>query len=254
MNLVFSVGRQSLLLGLLLAGAMALPATAQELETTPLLLAQSPTPSSAAELKTTATSALQFWSSQDFQQLQKLLSPSLQALLPPSELKRFWQIQAEDVGQIKTIGSPRLVNAVTAKLVLVPVVFERLSADVVVTFNQNNQIAGINFPTRANIQAIAENSVKAMASGDLVKARDYFHPTLKAEISPQQLQQKWDLLQKEAGQFVKISKLQVQLGTSLDEFNLVLVTVKFAKVTDDLILIFDRQKQIVGVDFPFDNL
>lgn len=254
MNLVFPVGQPCLLgLGILLLSTAALPATAQTAEVMPSAIAQATAITPNTDLKSTAKTALELWSTQGFEKLQSLLSPSLQTLLPPAELKRFWQLQTDDVGKIKKIGSPRMVNVVSANLVLVPVEFERLSADVVVTFNQSNQIAGINFPTTANIQTIAENSVKAMAAGDLIKARDYFHPDLKAEISPQQLQQKWALLQQQTGKFVSIDTVKVQTATNPDDFNLVLVTVKFAKVTDDLVLIFDRQKQIVGVDFPFQN-
>jgi len=46
---------------------------------------------------------------------------------------------------------------------------------------------------------------------------------------------------------------QVRKGSDTDGVDLVLVTIKFEKLTDTLILVFDDQKQIVNVDFPLGN-
>jgi hypothetical protein len=43
---------------------------------------------------------------------------------------------------------------------------------------------------------------------------------------------------------------EVRKGTDGDGVDVVLVTLQFEKVTEDLFLVFDDQKQIVSVDFP----
>jgi hypothetical protein len=43
-------------------------------------------------------------------------------------------------------------------------------------------------------------------------------------------------------------KTQARTVSDVDNINLVLVTVEFAKVTDDLIVAFDRDKKIINVD------
>ncbi|MGH7999124.1 MAG: DUF3887 domain-containing protein, partial [Brasilonema sp.] len=139
---------------------------------------------------------------------------------------------------------------VNANLVIIPVEFEKLTANVVVTFNEDGKIVGVNFPTRKTIEAIAEESVNAIVKGDIVQARDNFSPKLKAEISPQQMRQQWQERQQITGKFKKIVKTQVIPGSQMGSTDLVLVTIEFEKVTDDMFFIFDRNKQIVGVDFP----
>lgn len=202
------------------------------------------------DLTRQATAALQLWREQNFVQLRQYLSPSLQTLLPVPELQRFWQAQVKDIGAIQTVGQPRLVATGTTKLILFPVEFAKTKGNVVVSFNESNQIAGINFPTLQTIEQIAEKSVLAMAQGDLVTARDYFRPALKAEISPQQLQQKWQQLQNQAGAFQQIKQSKLLRASSAGDPDLVMVTIQFAKITDDLIIVFDQNKEIVSVDFP----
>jgi hypothetical protein len=215
------------------------------------VLAQASAPTAPApDLTKQATAALQLWRTKDFTQLRGLLSPSLQALLPLPELQRFWNSQVADVGLIKTIGQPRVVSAGSARLVLFPVQFEKMQGNVAVSYNDSNQIAGINFPTRQTVQQIAERSVAAMAKGDLISARDYFRPALKAEISPQQLGDKWKVLQQGAGRFQRIVGTKLIPAANANELDLVLVTLQFTKVTDDLVIVFDQNKEIVSVDFP----
>jgi hypothetical protein len=213
-------------------------------------IAQTPAPATMSEIEKRAETVARLWAAQDFARVRMYLSPELKALLPISKLQQVWQEEVSDEGKIKTIGKPRVVNAVNAKLVFVPVEFEKLSGDVVITFNEKQEIVGINFPTRESIQSIAEKSVKAIASGDLIIARGNFHPNLKAEISPQQLEQKWQGLQKRVGVFKRIVKTETRMGATANDVNLVLLNLEFEKDTDDLIVIFDQQKQIVGIDFP----
>jgi hypothetical protein len=227
------------------------PAIVQQVTATPVTrIAQTPAPAPMSEIEKRAETVARLWAGQDFARLRMYLSPDLKALLPISKLQQIWQEEVKDEGKIKTIGKPRVVSAVNAKLVFVPVEFEKLSGDVVITFNDKQEIVGINFPTRESIQSIAEKSVKAIASGDLIIARGNFHPNLKAEISPQQLEQKWQGLQKRVGAFKRIVKTETRMGATANDVNLVLLNLEFEKDTDDLIVIFDQQKQIVGIDFP----
>jgi hypothetical protein len=232
----------------------SLPAVAQSPPALPSSqIVQSSNQTRLAELQNRAEQALRLWAAQDFAQLRPYLSPSLQTLLPINELKGFWQEQVADNGQIKKIGKSRAIDALNAYVVMVPVEFEKTSGNVSVSFNENKEIAGINFPTRESIQAIAEKAVEAMAKGELVKARDNFAPELKIEISPQQLQQKWKNLQKVTGPFKRIIESKVIVGSNANEGNLVLVTLEFEKVTEDLIVVFNSKKQIYNVDFPVSN-
>jgi hypothetical protein len=198
-----------------------------------------------------AEKALALWAAEDFKTLRPYLTAKLQAILPVNELKRLWQEQVEDSGRIKKIGKGRVVDAINSYFVYIPVELENLpSGHVTVTVSKKNEIAGVNFPTRRTIQAIAEESVSARASGDWIKARDRYSPALKAEITPQQLEERWERVQKLAGKFKRIVKSEVIPAANEGDPDLVLVTLEFEKVTDDLFFLFNRQKQIIGVDLP----
>jgi hypothetical protein len=62
--------------------------------------------------------------------------------------------------------------------------------------------------------------------------------------------QKWENLLKQTGPYQRQLSSSVKTGSSVDDADLVIVTVEFEKVTDNLIIIFDNQKRVVGIDFP----
>lgn len=241
----------SALLLILVLSAAILPFKAQSQDIiSSTEIAQSPHDAKEAEAQKIAEKALDLWKAEDFATLRPYLSSSLQALLPVDELKRFWKEQVEQLGKIKKIGRSRAIDAINSYIVFIPVEFENMKGNVSVTVNKKNEVVGVNFPTKKTIEEIAEQSVEAIDQGDLIKARDNFTPALKAEISPQNLQKQWQAIEELAGPFKRIVKSEVRMGQTVDDPNLILVTIEFEKVTDDMFFIFDQKKQIIGVDFP----
>lgn len=92
-------------------------------------------------------------------------------------------------------------------------------------------------------QIIAEQFLDLVASGQFAEARQYLHPELAAEWTPEVMQMRWQSFQNRTGQFV-------QRLDSRTIGQLVLITVEFTEVTDDAIFIFDGNQQITGIDFP----
>jgi hypothetical protein len=72
-------------------------------------------------------------------------------------------------------------------------------------------------------------------------------PTLSSNSQPILI---WQQLQRQAGDFQKITQTKLVRASSPAEQDLVMVTIQFARLTDDLILVFDQNKEIAGVDFP----
>ena len=94
-----------------------------------------------------------------------------------------------------------------------------------------------------NIQQKAEAFVDALSEKQFDKATKDLNRDMKQDWSSINAKEYWQNLQKSTGQFEKRVKSTVNQ-------NLVLVTIQFDKVTEDLFVIFDSQGNIVGVDFP----
>ena len=78
---------------------------------------------------------------------------------------------------------------------------------------------------------IAEQFPDLIASGQFAEARQYLHPVLAAEWTPEIMQMRWQSFQDRTGQFV-------QRLDSRTIGQLVLITVEFTEVTDGAIFIF----------------
>lgn len=94
----------------------------------------------------------------------------------------------------------------------------------------------------------AEAFVRDISANRLVSARSYLALPLQEELSPQAIAKKWADLQQMAGSFVGIRGALV--AASGGDQQLVLVTIQFSRLTDNLFVIFDRDGRIIGVDFP----
>jgi hypothetical protein len=94
-----------------------------------------------------------------------------------------------------------------------------------------------------NIQQKAEAFVDALSDKQFDKATKDLNREMKQDWSSINAKEYWQNLQKSTGKFEK------RVKSTVNE-NLVLVTIQFDKVTEDLFVIFDSQGNIVGVDFP----
>jgi Protein of unknown function (DUF3887) len=90
----------------------------------------------------------------------------------------------------------------------------------------------------------AEQFVDFVATGEFEKARQLMNPILRDGWSASQMREDWDDLQKVAGAYQK------RLDTQWVDSDLVLVNLQFLRLSDNLLILFDEQGQISGVDFP----
>jgi hypothetical protein len=71
---------------------------------------------------------------------------------------------------------------------------------------------------------------------------------MQAEVSPSNLQVKWQNLQRLTGNFVRVRK-SFQAENTADA-RLVLVNTEFNRISDNLFVILNNRNEITGVDFP----
>ena len=94
-----------------------------------------------------------------------------------------------------------------------------------------------------NQAKIAEQLVDSLAYSESFSTKTNLNQNISPMLGDDSLPNYWDDLTKEHGKLVQ------RLDTKV-EGNVVLVTVEFEKVTDTVLVIFDQQGQVVGLDFP----
>ena len=100
------------------------------------------------------------------------------------------------------------------------------------------------------IEQTAPNFVKDLQDGRWIAARYYLDLEFQKEISPADLERKWSKLERVLGGMKHVKSALVASQGS--EQQLVLVTIEFGKVTDNLFVIFNSQGRIINVDFSAD--
>jgi len=100
------------------------------------------------------------------------------------------------------------------------------------------------------IEQSAIDFVSDLTTGRWVAARSKLEINFQDELQPKDLKRKWTKLDRVTGGFVKVKDAIV--ASQGGEQQLVLVTIEFGDLTDNLFIIFNRQGDIINVDFSPD--
>jgi hypothetical protein len=201
-------------------------------------------------LKQKALDILDLARKSQFEKIRAYATPALAQKLTAEDIKRIWEDLIKTTGPVKKVISSHAVNIVNADLVVINTQFKNEQGKFVFTFDSQGYFLGIDFPAVGSVDRIAKNVVQALAENDFVRARGYLSALLKTEIFPQQVQSKWKELLKSTGAFKKIKEITVVPGSMGNQTDVVLVTVEFAKITEDIFVIFDQNRRVVGIDVP----
>lgn len=195
-----------------------------------------------------AKTLIDFLSRGEYGQARALLDPTLASQLTTEQIQEIWESLINKIGKVKQQVNSRVIDTVNSDLVVIDTLFEQGQGDIIVTFNEDEQIVGIDFPKLETVTDISEIVVKSLAERNFPRARGYLHPLLKTEIFPQQVQQQWDNLQKANGQFKRVVDVDLRSGSSVDESEVVMMTLEFEKATKEILMIFDDKRRIVGIN------
>lgn len=227
--------------------AFCLPTLAQMSDTT----TTNQTPLTEAE-KTTmqerAKTLIERLNRGEYSKAREVLAPNFANQITTKQLQTLWEDSTNKLGKVNQQVSSRVVDTVNSDLVVIETIFERGKGDIIITFNENEQIIGVNLPEVETISEISEIFVKSLAANDFPRARGYLHPLLKTEIFPQQVQQQWDSLQRANGKFKRITNTEVRPGATVNDSDVVLMTLEFEKGTREVLMIFDSNRRIIGVN------
>jgi hypothetical protein len=236
---------------LIISGAGILPVKAQFQQIVPSLeIAQSTDPAKNEMLQKRAVEIIDLLVAEKYGQVKENISAEVRQKLSAQFIEQLWDNLLLGTGPVKKYLDINVINTINADLVIIDTEFENTTGEFIVTFNENGEIVGIDLPKIDSIDRIAQIFVTSLANNDYPRARAYLHPYLKTEIFPQQVKSKWDNLLAQNGRVKKIVETQTRSGLGDDRIEMVTVTIEFETTTDDLLIIFDEQRRIVGVDIP----
>ncbi|MEM1369758.1 MAG: DUF3887 domain-containing protein [Cyanobacteria bacterium P01_H01_bin.15] len=229
----------------LLLGSGWLPLNAQTSETRrePLLLAEA-----ASSLEGKAIALLTSLNTQQYAAAHSQASETLLESLTVEAVETFWTDLIAKTGPIQGFGSTRVVETINSDIVIVETDFEQGARDVVVTYDKDGGVLGVNIPGIDSIQKIASSLILNLSQKDYSAARRDLHPFLKTELFSPQIQQKWEAVVNRYGSVESIEKILVLPGVGAQNGSLVQITVEFERATDDILVIFDQNQLITGVD------
>ena len=172
-------------------------------------------------------------------ELQRMTSPYLVAMNMRRQPKVLsWVITSVVPGMDSSTVEAKLQTSAGERLLLMVI-------------DEKGLLAGyhINVADQPAEKVVTE-FMTAVIDGRFVAATSFLSPELQEEIPPATLQRKWQQLQRNTGNFVKVNRIARSESTA--ELKLVLVNTQFTRTTDNLFVILDSSNQIIGVDFPTD--
>lgn len=200
------------------------------------------------QIKQKAEELVKLLQNRNFVEVRKYFHSDLQSELPTEKLEQGWDELLSETGSLKQIADLNIVDSLRSDLVLLTLDFESGSENLLITFDKNGEIIGINLPRFQSIEEIAEQFLNYLVTEDYARARGYLHPYLKEEIFPEQIKEKWQGVITTTGSFQSSGNTRVKRASNLDDTDLVLMTLEFADVSEEMFVIFDKDKNIVGVD------
>lgn len=213
------------------------------------LIVQSDTEDKSSEIQNKAEQMVNLFFAQKFDSFADFVVPELKDSVSPDKMKKAWQETKEQNGDFVKIAASQVIETPTIDLITLTLEFEKVAENWVFIFNNNQKIVGINAPISKSVQEIADEFLSAVIEGDYNQARTFFHPFLKETIFPQQIESGWNNLIAKNGKFERIISTRLRRGSTLDNTDFVLANLQFGKSDEEILIIFDSSKNIIGVDF-----
>ena len=202
---------------------------------------------SVEEARAAANRILKAVQSRDANLRYSQFSPELKAASSPSMVAATMRTQPQLLSW-KLLSVQRGLRSTTVEVSLNTSDGKR---EVFLVLNGAGQISGYHIDLADQAPSlVARKFVTALSTGHFISARGFLSLELQREIDVASLQARWQQLQRQTGDFVRINKA-VEAGSTADQ-HLVLVNTEFNRLSDSLFVILDNNNQIIGVDFPSD--
>lgn len=100
------------------------------------------------------------------------------------------------------------------------------------------------------VAEVVQNFMDYVFMGHYISARSFLSPELQEDLTPAEIQTRWQNLQRRTGNAVKVKR--IVLAETGSNQKLVLVNTEFTRLTDNIFVVLDDNNQIVNLDFPLE--
>jgi hypothetical protein len=243
------INLSSLFLTILVTSAI-FPLQAQS-QVTKVEISQTLTDTQKQDIQKQAEEFVELLGKKKSSEARAVLAKKLQKNWTPEQIQALWETEIiSQFGPFQKVVSSKAIDIINADVVKVNTQFAKGSENILITFNKNQEVIAVNWPSNKSVEKIAEAFVNNIVAKDYARARGYLSPALKTEFFAENIEKSWGNLVKRTGSFKKILDIQHQPGGTTAAANVVIIKIEFEKVTDYLFIFFNQDKQIVNVDFP----
>ncbi|MBL1211514.1 DUF3887 domain-containing protein [Geminocystis sp. GBBB08] len=213
------------------------------------LISQTNNQDNSSNLEAKGKKIIDLFFTQKFQSIPSLFSSQLREEISQDMIKQIWNNTNKQNGNFKGIKDFKQINTPNSDLAVFSLNFDKVTQEWIIIFNKKGEVIGVDIPTNQNIDDISRNFIDSLVSGNSAEARFYLHPFLKENITPKQLQARWDNFVKANGEFKGITRTTVRNGSKGDDTDVVIMDLEFNRNKEEIFVIFDSSKSIIGVDF-----
>jgi len=236
-------------LSLVLGGLLYQSSSHAQKSENSLLISQNTTQDKSATIEAKGKQLLNSFFAEKFDSILQSVSPKLREEISIEVLERFWNNTNQQNGTFKAIKESQVIITPGSDLAIFTLEFEKVTEDWIVIFSDGEEIIGIDIPTSDDIDEIAVNFINDLNNGKFANARLHLHPFLKEQIFGQQLETRWNSFKNDRGGFKEIKSTTVRRGTRADDTDVVFMNLGFAQGEEQILIIFNDSKSIIGVDF-----
>lgn len=236
-------------LSLILGGLSYQTSSYAQKSATNQLIAVNKSEENSSKLEAKGKEILNLFFAEKFASIIPLLSPQLQEEISEEFIKKNWSETLKQNGKFKSIKESKILFTPGSDLAVYTLNFEKVTEDWIVIFNDQQEIIGLDIPSSEDIDDIARTFINSLNTNNAPNARGYLNPFLKETIFPQQLQSRWDNFVKDNGEFKGITNTTVRSGSKGDNADVVIMNLEFSQNNEQIFVIFDNSKSIIGVDF-----
>ena len=234
-----------------LVGYPAIFPTQVQSQVTKTPIAQALTDSQKQTVRKQAEQFIELMGAQKASEARNFFYPELKKNWTAEQIQDLWETElVAKLGPFQKVLGSKAIDVINADVVKVSVQFAKGKEDILITFNKQQQLVAVNWLSNKSVEDISTEFVNNLAKKDFARARSDFSPLLKTEFFAQNIQKSWENLLMRTGPFQKQISSQTKPGGTTAAANVVIVEIQFEKLTDNLFIFFNQDKQIVNVDFP----
>jgi hypothetical protein len=193
----------------------------------------------------------------NFVELEKFYDETMKKEATAEKMKEFWKGLLQQFGSFVAISTISDSTFQQFQVIYMNCIFQNSNIMMKTFFDKNERVAGLLFIpiiTSPASSAIAYEKSKAILAcfekGDYVGISKDFDETMKAQLSASKLKEVWNMLNQQAGPYIKPSTVS---DTIYQQYRIVYTICIFQNAKLKMKTVFDRNEKVAGLFFVPEN-